>query len=35
VLPNARGIVVTLGGVAAGALDDPAQGWHLRAHAPT
>lgn len=34
VLPNARGIVVTLGDVAAGALDDPAHGWHLRAHAP-
>jgi len=31
VLPNARGIDVTLGGVAAGALNDPDQGWSVSA----
>ncbi|WP_314101148.1 VOC family protein [uncultured Stenotrophomonas sp.] len=31
VLPNARGIDVTLGGVAAGALKDPDQGWSVSA----
>lgn len=33
VLPNARGIAVTLGNVTAGQLGDPARGWHLRAPA--
>ncbi|MGH8036130.1 MAG: VOC family protein [Stenotrophomonas sp.] len=33
VLPNARGIVVTLGDVRAGELDDPEQGWRVTAPA--
>ena len=35
VLPNARGIVVTLGDVDTGELDDSAQGWRVRAPAFT